>query len=270
MESVDRLERYVLGRVQGQRGRSGKRAGQGTQARREARRVEPGRSLGGGGPRQYVVEGPQRFVRGEGGPDPRRQRAQGRVGHEGNRARERLVEHQGQRVHVGPAVDRLAFGRLRRDVAGGPHHGPRGLGVGRLGQRPGDAEVGHPYPSLLVEEKVRRLDIPVHQPPGMGVGQALCDLGAQMGGLGVAETDPAVEQVAQRSAPQVLQHQVGTVGVLAPVEDPQHMGVVQRRHRAGLGAEALEERLVAGQPGLKDLDGDMALQGHVFGQEDVR
>ena len=45
--------------------------------------------------------------------------------------------------------------------------------------------------------------------------------------------------------------------------------MVEGGHRAGLGPEALQERLVGGQSGLEDLDRHMALQGHVFGQEDV-
>jgi hypothetical protein len=90
-----------------------------------------------------------------------------------------------------------------------------------------------------------------------------------VGGLGVAQPDAPVEQVAQRAPAEILQHEVRAVGVLAPVEDAQHVGMVEGGHRAGLGPEALQEGLVGGQPGLEDLDRDVALQGHVLGQEDV-
>ena len=150
-----------------------------------------------------------------------------------------------------------------------PTIAPGGLGVGRFGQGAGHAEVGHPDPALLVEEQVGRLDVAVHQPPGVRVGQALRHLGSQMRGLGVGEPVAPVEQVAQRPAAEILQHQIRPVGVLAPVEHPQHVGMVQGGDRAGLGPESLQKGLVAGQPGLEHLDRDVPLQAHVFGEIDV-
>ncbi len=110
----------------------------------------------------------------------------------------------------------------------------------------------------------------MHQAAGVGVGEAPRRLGTQAGGLGMAEPGAAVEDVAQAAAAEVLEHEIGAVGVLAPVENPQHVRVVERRDRARLGAEALQEGGILGQGGLEDLDGDMALQGHVFSQVDVR
>jgi hypothetical protein len=209
------------------------------------------------------------FIRREGLADAGGQGADGRVGDEGDGPRERLVEHQGQRVHVGLAVHRLAFGRLGRHVAGGAHHGAGRLGVSRLGQSAGHAEVGHTDQALLVEKQVGRLDVAVHQAPAVRVGQALCHLGPQMGRLRMGQPDAAVEQVAQRAPAEILQDQIWAIGVLTPVEDAQHVGVVEGGHRPGLGPEALQEGLVRGQPGLEYLDRDVTLQGHVFGQEDV-
>ena len=83
------------------------------------------------------------------------------------------------------------------------------------------------------------------------------------------EPDATIEQVAQRAAAEILEDQVRPVRVLTPVEDAQHVRVVERGHRARLGPEALQERLVGGQPGLEHLDRDVALQRHVLGQEDV-
>ena len=104
----------------------------------------------------------------------------------------------------------------------------------------------------------------------MGVGETLGCLDAEPGSLGLAELHVVVEHVPQAAAAQVLEHQVGPIGVLTPVEDPKDMGVVEGGHRAGLGAEALEEGLVLGQPRLEHLYGDKTLQRHVFGEEDVR
>jgi hypothetical protein len=47
------------------------------------------------------------------------------------------------------------------------------------------------------------------------------------------------------------------------------MGMVEGGHGTGLGPEALQEGFVGRQPRLENLDRHMALQGHVFGQEDV-
>ena len=85
----------------------------------------------------------------------------------------------------------------------------------------------------------------------------------------MGEPHAPVEQVAQRAPAEILEDEVGPVGVVAPVEDPQHVGVVERGHRTRLGPEALEERLVGGKAGLQHLDRDMALQRHVLGEVDV-
>ena len=123
-------------------------------------------------------------------PDAGRQRAHRRVRHEGHGPRHGLVQDQRQRVDVGTPVDRLALGRLGRDVPGRPHHRPRRLGPRRLRQGTGHAEVGHPYPALLVEQQVRRLDITVHQPPDVRVGQPLRHLRPQLSRLRVREQRP--------------------------------------------------------------------------------
>ena len=254
---------------EGQGRRRRQRGGQRTQARGQPGGVEASRGLGCGGARQHVVKGPERLVVRQRLADPRGQRPHRRVRDEGHRPGDRLVENQRQRVDVGTPVDRVPLRGLGRDVAGGPDHGAGRLGPGGLGQRAGDAEVGHPHPALLVEQEVRRLDVAVHQPADVGVGETLGHLGPELGGLGMGEPDVAVEQVAQRAPAEILEDQIRPVGVLAPVEDTQDVGVVERGDRARLGAEALQEGAVGGEAGLEDLDRDVALQRHVFGKEDV-
>jgi hypothetical protein len=47
--------------------------------------------------------------------------------------------------------------------------------------------------ALLVEQQVGRLDIPVYQTPGVGVGQGGGDVKAKSGGLGNGELVTAVQ-----------------------------------------------------------------------------
>ena len=81
---------------------------------------------------------------------------------------------------------------------------------------------------------------------------------------------PGVVDLAERAAGQVLEDQVGLAVLLAPVVDPQDVRVVEGGDGPGLGPEPLEEGLVAGQGGVEDLDGHLALERDVVGQVDVR
>ena len=83
--------------------------------------------------------------------------------------REQLVERQPQGVDVGPGVP------LAPEPLGG-HVAERAQDVAGLGQPVvlplGQAEVGDPDHPLGVEQQVRRLDVAVDDPAGVGVGQA--------------------------------------------------------------------------------------------------
>ena len=100
---------------------------------------------------------------------PGHQRADGRVGGEGHLAGDRLHQHEGERVDVGLAGEGLALRLLGRRVAGGAEHRALRFGPRRLGQRPGQAEVGDAEPALLAEEEVGRLDVAVHEAPAVRV-----------------------------------------------------------------------------------------------------
>ena len=118
-EPVDRHRGDVLGRVQGERFGGGQGTGQRAQPGRESRGIEPGGRLGRRGPGQHVVEGSQCLVRRERLADTRRQRPHGGVGHERNRARKRLVEHEGQASRRRPCRP-PASPRLTRATCSGP------------------------------------------------------------------------------------------------------------------------------------------------------
>jgi hypothetical protein len=87
--------------------------------------------------------------------------------------------------------------------------------------------------------------------------------------LGDAQALSVVEHRAQAATAQVLAHQVGTIGLLTPVEDGHDVGVVQGGGGAGLGPEAPEESLVAGQSRVQHLHGHPPAEPDVVGQIDV-
>ena len=167
-EPVHGQRLLVSGRVERKGLRGRQRTGQRAQSGGQAGGVQAVLDLGCRRPRQHLVQRPERRIGGQRNADPRHQGAHRRVRHEGHGAGDRLVEHQGQRVHVGPSVHLLALGRLGGGIAGRADHRPRRFGPGRFGQGPGHAEVGHAHPALLVEEEVRRLDVAVHQARGSG------------------------------------------------------------------------------------------------------
>ncbi len=97
----------------------------------------------------------------------------------GTRPHKCLVEHEGERVDVRPVIERATLGLLGRGVAGGAENRPERLGESRLRERPGHAEVGDPQVSLVVEEQIARLDVPVDDAPAVGVGEPRRALGSR-------------------------------------------------------------------------------------------
>ncbi len=57
----------------------------------------------------------------------------------------------------------------------------------------------------------------------------------------MTEAEPLVEHVAQRSPAEIFEDQIGTVGVLTPVEDTQDMGVIEGGNRPRFRPESLQE-----------------------------
>jgi hypothetical protein len=116
------------------------------------------------------------------------------VQRERHRACDRLDEHQGHRVDIGPAVEGNPFELLGRGVTSGTNHCPGRLGPARLGKRPCQAEVSDAGAALFVKKEVRRLDVSVYQAPGVRIGQGGRDVEAQGSGLRDAEPVTAIEQ----------------------------------------------------------------------------
>ena len=114
---------------------------------------------------------------------------------------DRLDEHQRQRVHVAAAVERLAPRLLGRGVAGGAEHRAGRLGPPRLGDGPGQPEVGDAQPAVGAEQQVRRLDVAVDEPLAVGVVERPRRLEAHQQCLGGRQPVTGVEHRAQRCRP---------------------------------------------------------------------
>ena len=198
--------------------------------------------------------------------DPGQQCRQGRLGSEGDLAGDRFHQHQGEGVAVAAGVDR-APNLFGGGIPGGAHDRPGRLRPARLGQRPGQPEIRHPHVTVLVEEEVGRLDVPVDEAPGVGVGQGGGDLATHGGGLGRRETLPPVQQAPQAPTLEELEHHERGV-VLAPVVDVDDSGVVEGGGQLGLGPEAAQEAGVVGQRGVEHLDRHPPAQPDVPGGVD--
>ncbi len=248
----------------------GQGGGQLLQPERELGGVEPLGRLRGGRPHQHVVERSEGVVLGQQGPDPGHEGGDGGVADERRLPGDPLVQHEGQGVDVGLAVQHEPFDLLGGRVTGRAQDGAVRFGPRRLGQRPGQPEVGDPESAVGVEEQVGRLDVPVDEPAAVGVVEPGGGLEADQDRLLRSEQGPGVVDLAEAAAGQELQHQVRLVVLLAPVVDLEDVGVVEGGHRSGLGPEPLEEVGVAGQRRVEDLDGHPSVEGDVVGQVDVR
>ncbi len=187
------------------------------------------------------------------------------VGRTGERrlAGEHLEEHHAEGVQIGPGVGFEALDLLRAEIPGRAEDRP---GPGQVGtesfRRFGDTEVGDLYPWHLtslapIKQHVARLDVPVYEAVGVGVGERIGDLAADAGGQPRRHRPPIDQALAQRLAADELHDDEGGPG-------SGHAGVVGGHHvrvrEAGGGhrllLEAVEEALVAGEVGVEDLDGD--------------
>ena len=93
-------------------------------------------------------------------------------------------------------------------VARGAEQHPVGLGPRRLGQRPGQAEVGDAQAAVLAEQQVRRLDVAVDEALAVGVVEAPGRLETDEQRLGRASAAAGVEHAPQAAAAEVLADQV--------------------------------------------------------------
>ncbi len=188
---------------------------------------------------------------------------------EGHGARQQLVEDDAEGVDVGPVVDRLTGGLLGRDVVGGAENGA-GLGDAVLDvERARDPEVGHLRPTVLVQQHVLRLYVPVHDSALVGECERRRDLLAQIDHLLDRKPPNAVDQLLEVVPVDVLEDDELPSGVLAAVDHGHDVRVCELRHRPRLPAKPLDVLLVVAEPPVEDLQRDLSLEQTVVGPVDL-
>ena len=158
-------------------------------------------------------------------------------------AGEHLVEDDAEREEVRPVVDLLALDLLRRHVVRRAEELPL-LGEVRAVE-PGDAEVGDLHPPFLGDQDVRRLDVAVHHPVGVGVVEGVPHLGDDVEHAGQRQRLLPLEHQLQVGAAHVLHGDEGEplVGGLDHVMDGDDVGMGQDARALRLPHEADAELL---------------------------
>ena len=181
-------------------------------------------------------------------------------------AREALVQHEAQRVEVGPAVEREAEDLLGRQVLRRAHHHVLGREVLVAALHGlGDAEVRQLHAALGGDEDVARLDVAVDETGLVGVVERGGHRSPDHERLVDAQPPGLVQEVAQRApGDQLHDHRSPAVG-LDGVVDADDVRVVQPGGGDGLPPEALDHDRVVGQGCLEQLDRDLAIERRVGG-----
>ena len=143
-----------------------------------------------------------------------------------------------------------------------------------LGARLGDPEIGdlHPQPAetVLDEEDVRRLDVPVHQTRLVGCGQRVGDLPGYRHRLPRLQPALVPEHLAQCPAPDQLHDYVSGATVVAGVVGGDHGGMGQPGRGDRLPPEPLEKHLVRRQVGVQNLHRNRPAQHRVVAFPNLR
>jgi hypothetical protein len=124
-------------------------------------------------------------------------------------------------------------------------------------------EVGHAGRALLVDEDVLGLDVAVDDVADVGGAERAGDLDRVGHGLGDGQAPGPADPLLEGLALDVLEDDVRRRAVLADVDDPDDVRVVELRHGAGLAPEALELVGVGRDLAVHELDRDLALEDRV-------
>ena len=118
-------------------------------------------------------------------------------------------------------------------------------------------ELGHP---LGGDQDVGRLDVAVDHPAVVGVDQPLGHRDGDLDRGPMGHRPVVLEPGPQVLALDDLHDDVRTDGLVADIEDPHQVGVVQGGHGAGLPGEPRRQIRIRAQPRGEDLDGPPAVQ----------
>ena len=184
-------------------------------------------------------------------------------------ADEHLVQDDAQAVDVRGGRGRLAARLLRAEVVDRPERRP-GQGHLRLGDGPGDPEVGDLDLAVLGDEHVAGLDVAMDDAAGVRGRESASDAGPDARDLARRQRPAAAQDRREVLAVDQLHDDERAVRVLAVVVDGDDVRVVERGGRLGLLAEARGEVGVAQVLGSEELEGDVAAEPGVGGAVDGR
>ena len=184
-------------------------------------------------------------------------------------SRQELEGDDRECVEVARGAGALTAGLLRCQVAGGADHGAH-LGEGAEVGGARDAEVGDLDALVVVEQEVRRLDVAMHDPVRVrsverrrGLPEPVERAADRLGAV-------ALEAVGERSAREILHHDVGAAIVLADVEDRDRVGRVREPGDGEpLAREAASDRVVVRESAREQLDRDDAREVGVLRPVDL-
>ena len=187
-----------------------------------------------------------------------------------------LVEDHPQRELVGAVVHRRAprllrghvLHRAQQDAGGGLGDPGVGRDVRDRGRQLREAEVEDLHQAVARDHEVLGLEVPVHDAPGVGLGQGFRDLGGVVEELRHGE-GAELEQLAERLALHELHGDVGRVVHPPDVVDRDDVRVVEGRGGPGLLLEPGEPLRAGRGLGPQDLDGHRAPQPDVLRAVDL-
>ena len=178
-----------------------------------------------------------------------------------------LIEDDAERVDVSCARDRLAARLFGGDVGGGAEH-RADLGMARGGERACDAEVCDLHLPVSEAEDVLWLDVPVHEPLGVGGLERRAQLDRDRDDLRRWERAASFDVLCKRASVHVFHDDVGATPVLADVIDLNDVRVDEPRGQPRFAQESLPEGFVIGELQREDLEGDWAFEHAVAGEVD--
>ena len=180
-------------------------------------------------------------------------------------ARQAFIQDRPQGIDVTGRTERgaLAAGLLRGHVRRRAHHRARGCLPGDV-QLLGQAEVGDLRCSILGQEHIARLEVPVDNSPGVrGMHRQGQFLHQRRGFLG--RQGRAGQLSVQGAARAVFQREERQAVVFAHLENLHDVGVLQTGDGLGLDAEALQLLRSGAGAGADHFEGNQALERPVPG-----